>query len=217
MSQVKGSITRSTMSLVYRIEDFQLEKLLGKGAFADAYEATHSRSGRVVAVKCIHKNRLSHESMKYAYNEKELLGKLQHPGLVRFYCSFQNEGYLFLVMELCSNDTLRHLLKQPGQLPENYVKLLAAELVEVISYLHENCIIYRDLKPENVGIDSEGHVKLLDLGLSKEARRSNSICGSYHYLAPEMISRGEHSFGLDWYMLGVLLYEMMTGVKPFLG
>jgi len=62
--------------------------------------------------------------------------------------------------------------------------------VEVIGYLHDNCIIYRDLKPENVGIDSEGHLKLLDMGLSKEARRSDTICGSYEYLAPEMISRG---------------------------
>jgi|JI6StandDraft_1071083.scaffolds.fasta_scaffold36489_5 serine/threonine protein kinase len=208
---------RSINSLSYKLDDFRLERLLGGGAFADAYEVTHIKSGRVLALKCIHKNRMSHESLKYAYNEKELLAKLQHPNLIKFYCCFQNKGYLFLILELCPNGTLRDLLKRPTQLPESYIRLLVAELVEVLGFLHDNCVIYRDLKPENIGIDSEGHLKLLDLGLSKEARRSNSICGSYHYLAPEMVSGGEHSFGLDWYMLGITIYELITGTTPFKG
>jgi len=100
--------------------------MLGKGAFADVYEATHVRSGRVVALKCIHKNLMSHTALQYAYNEKKVLGELHHSGIVKFYCCFQNESYLFLALELCVNGTLRDLMRRPGQLPESYVRLLAA-------------------------------------------------------------------------------------------
>lgn len=119
------------------------------------YRVIHEQSGRELALKCVHKNRLTHDSLRYAYNEKDMLSRMSHNGLVKFYCCFQNSSYLFLVLELCSNDTLRELIsKRPGQLPESYIRLLIGELILVIGYLHSNCVIYRDLKPENIGIDA---------------------------------------------------------------
>lgn len=140
-------------------------------------------------MKCIHKSRLDHDISHYCYNEKELLAKLDHPCLIKLFCTFQNHNFLFMVMELCESNTLRELIQQPEILPENYVRLLAAELVEAIGYLHEKCVIYRDLKPENTGLGADGHIKLLDLGLAKEGLKANSLCGSHAYLAPEMIKR----------------------------
>lgn len=99
------------------------------------------------------------------------------------------------------------------------MKLYAAEIVLALGELHMNCIIFRDLKPSNVVIDREGHACLTDFGLSKsgldKGAKTRTFCGSLAYLAPEMLERKGHSFGIDWYLLGVMLYELVDGYPPY--
>jgi serine/threonine protein kinase len=215
---VRGSrftLTGSKFEKYSSLAEFDVLGLLGKGSFADVYEVVHRDSKRRLALKCIHKSRIDHDISHYCYNEKQLLAKLEHSSLVKLYCTFQNNNFLFMVMELCPCGTLRDLISQPVLLPEASLRLMACELVEVIGYLHGNCVIYRDLKPENTGLCLGGHIKLLDLGLAKEALKANTVCGSHAYLAPEIVRREEYSFAIDWYMLGLLIYELIAKKTPF--
>lgn len=114
---------------------------------------------------------------------------------------------------------MRKLLRRLGKLEENDARLYIAEILLAIQYLHKREIIFRDLKPDNIVIDSDGHCKLTDFGLSKEGIDDNysakSFCGSLAYLAPEMLERKGHGKSVDWYLLGVLLYEMLVGKTPY--
>lgn len=126
---------------------------------------------------------------------------------------------LYMILEYCPNGNLGDLLDRVNNLSEEHAKMYAAEIVLAIEELHKNDIIYRDLKPDNIVIDKDGHVKLTDFGLSKEGVKDDksamSFCGSTAYLAPEMIKRKGHGKSVDWYLLGVLIYEMLSGVPPF--
>lgn len=114
---------------------------------------------------------------------------------------------------------MRKLLRRLGKLEENEARLYIAEILLAIQYLHKREIIFRDLKPDNIVIDNDGHCKLTDFGLSKEGIDDNysakSFCGSLAYLAPEMLERKGHGKSVDWYLLGVLLYEMLVGKTPY--
>ncbi|EGR31064.1 protein kinase domain protein [Ichthyophthirius multifiliis] len=122
-------------------------------------------------------------------------------------------------MDYCSGGDLDHLLMKQGKLSINVVKIYVSELVLAIETLHKNNIIYRDLKPSNVVIDNEGHVLITDFGLAKQGINqqyvTKSFCGSPAYLPPEMLTKNGHTLSLDWYLLGVLMYELLTGMPPF--
>lgn len=118
-------------------------------------------------------------------------------------------------MDYCPGGDMLKLIKAQGTLQENVVKNYAAEITLALEALHKAEIIYRDLKPGNVIFDKNGHACLTDFGLSKEASLSHSFCGSTAYLAPEMLWRRGHTKVLDWYLLGVLIYECLTGRPPF--
>ena len=111
------------------------------------------------------------------------------------------------------------LLRRKGKMEESLVKVYIAEIILAIQYLHKREIIFRDLKPDNIVIDAEGHCNLTDFGLSKEGNfdniSANSFCGSLAYLAPEMLTRQGHGKSVDWYLLGVLTYEMLVGKTPY--
>ena len=122
-------------------------------------------------------------------------------------------------MEYCPGGDLGKLLRKQGKLDEATAKVYIAEILLSIQYLHKREIIFRDLKPDNVVLDSDGHCKLTDFGLSKEGIIDNisarSFCGSLAYLAPEILAANGHGKSVDWYLLGVLLYEMLTGRTPY--
>lgn len=134
--------------------------------------------------------------------------------------SFQNEKKLFIILEYCSCGNLTRILsKKGGRLSETQAKIYICEIILAIKHLHMNNILYRDLKPENILIGSDGHIKLTDFGLSKEIvedyYNSNSFCGSHAYLAPEMLENKPHGKSIDWYGIGVVLYEFLVGVPPY--
>ena len=122
-------------------------------------------------------------------------------------------------MEYCPGSDLGNQIKIKNKIPESEARLYLAEIVVALEYLHKNKIIYRDLKPENVVLDANGHVKLIDFGLCKdnmgETDQSRSVVGSICYLAPEVLKRTGHTKSVDWYLCGVLLYEMLVGIPPF--
>jgi serum/glucocorticoid-regulated kinase 2 len=140
------------------------------------------------------------------------------PFLVRFYYSFQNEKKLFFVLEYCPGGELFNLIQSKGKLGEAQTRFYACQIVLAIEALHKNNIIYRDLKPENVLLDQDGYIKITDFGLSKTNVIQNdakSICGTPEYLAPEVVSMLKYGKPVDWWTLGCIIFEMVTGLPPF--
>jgi len=152
--------------------------------------------------------------------ERNIMLKLsEHPFLAKLRYAFQTEEHIHFVMDYYGGGELFWHLHRAGKLNSDRARFYASELLLAISFLHENDVIYRDIKPENVLIDSEGHVALVDFGLAKEqvevGQMSFSLCGTPEYLAPEVLDRSGHGRSADWWSFGVLLYEMLHGLPPF--
>ncbi len=151
--------------------------------------------------------------------ERRILESLSHPFLIKMHWAFQSEEYLHLVLDFCPGGELFFHLSRFGKFPENVARFYFAEILLGLEYLHSRNIFYRDLKPENILIDLDGHIKITDFGLSKDnfsqRDRSSSFCGSPEYMSPEMLTNKKHDRNVDFYSLGALLYEMLTGLPPF--
>ena len=171
-------------------------------------------------MKVLRKDKMiAHNLIKYAVVEKNVLSQTHHPFIVKLKYSFQTSTKLFLLLEYCPNGDLgKHLLFEK-RFSEQRAKFYICEVLLALENLHKRDIIFRDLKPDNVVLDEKGHCKLTDFGLSKEevndSKYAQSFCGSIAYLAPEMLKKQGHGKAVDWYLLGVLLYEMLVGVTPF--
>ena len=152
-------------------------------------------------------------------SERDVLSVTKHPFIVGLNFAFQTAEKLFLLLDYCPGGDMGHLLLQEKRFSEERARIYLAEVLLALEDLHSRNIIFRDLKPDNVVIDAEGHALLTDFGLSKTGVEDNkdtrSFCGSVAYLAPEMLKRTGHNRTVDWYLLGVLLYEMLVGVPPY--
>jgi serine/threonine protein kinase len=152
--------------------------------------------------------------------ERKVLAKVDHPFIMRLHFAFQNNEKLFLVLDYCAGGELFFHLSRHRRFPEHYTRFYSAELLLALGHLHSHGIIYRDLKPENVLLDSDGHVKLGDFGLAKAGiqhpyKGATSLCGTPEYMAPEILQQKGHGFCVDYWGLGMLTYEMMTGLPPW--
>ena len=203
------------------LNNFIIHSLLGKGSFGDVYLIEKKDNNILYAMKVLNKQKVFNDNLKrYAITERNVLSAIDHPFVVKLRYAFQNSEYLFLIMDYYPGGDLGTYLMDEGTFTEKKAKIYIAEIVLALEELHKNDIIFRDLKPENVMVDAEGHVALIDFGLSKERVVHNdtgakSFCGSVAYLAPEMIRKLGHGKAIDWYLLGVVLYEMLFGVPPF--
>ena len=193
---------------------------LGKGSFGEVYLVQKINTKEKFAMKVLRKERIMGQNLlRYAIAERNVLSLSNHPFIVKLNFAFQTSSKLFLILEYCSNgDLAKHLLFEK-RFSEERAKFYICEVLLALENLHQRDIIFRDLKPDNVVLDEEGHCKLTDFGLSKEGVTENqsasSFCGSVAYLAPEMIKKQGHGKAVDWYLLGVLLYEMLVGITPF--
>ena len=194
--------------------------LLGKGSFGEVYLVRKTNTNVKYAMKVLRKERIMGQNLlKYAIAERNILSLIHHPFIVKLNFAFQTSTKLFLVLEYCPNgDLAKHLLIEK-RFCEKRAKYYLCEILLALEYLHKKDVIFRDLKPDNIVLDEEGHCKLTDFGLSKEGvkedQAAQSFCGSLAYLAPEMLKKKGHGKAVDWYLLGVLFYEMLIGVTPF--
>jgi serine/threonine protein kinase len=143
---------------------------------------------------------------------------IDHPFLMKMYWAFQTETKLYFVMDYLRGGELFFHLKNERRFPESRAQMYAAEILMALGELHRHMIIYRDLKPENILLDNQGHLRLTDFGLSKrytEGEQAQTFCGTPEYLAPEIVLGVGHSKEVDWWSLGILLYEMIVGLPPF--
>lgn len=142
-----------------------------------------------------------------------------HPFIVKLNYAFQTTSELFLILQYCPGGDLSEYLQIEKRFNEYKSRIYVCEILLALEELHKNGIIYRDLKPDNIVLDDKGHALLTDFGLSKEGVQdynlTKSFCGSYAYLAPEMVQKVGHGQAVDWYLLGVILYEMLVGIPPY--
>ena len=201
-------------------QSFVAHRLLGKGSFGEVYLVQKIGTTQLYAMKIVKKAKiLSQNLIKYSLTERRVLSEVRHPFIVRLHFAFQATSRLFLVLDYCPGGDLSDYLRRERKFTEERAKMYIMEILLALEYLHKKDIIFRDLKPDNVVLDEDGHALLTDFGLSKEGVYDNqgakSFCGSLAYLAPEMIKRTGHGKSVDWYLLGVLLYEMLVGVPPY--
>ncbi|CAJ1340984.1 unnamed protein product [Effrenium voratum] len=198
---------------------FELVKLLGRGSFGEVFQVRHKRNSKVYAMKVLQKSRImSSNLLRYAVTERNILAYIRHPYIVSLHYAFQTPSHLVLVLQYCPRGNLQQLITREKRLGDELSRLYTAEILLALIHLHERHTVFRDLKPDNVVIDEEHHALLTDFGLSKEGvgqRGTKSFCGSVAFLAPEILLRKGHNHTVDIYNLGVLLYDMLTGLPPF--
>ena len=212
-----GSLGKKTK---FSMEDFTIIRVLGKGAFGKVMLVRCKDDNVIYAMKSLSKQQLLEKNeVTHTKTERKALESTHHPYLVHLRFAFQSPTKLYLVMDYCNGGELFFHLKQSGRFDEPRARLYASEILSAIHHLHKNKIIYRDLKPENVLLDSEGHVRITDFGLAKDAMDANdkthTFCGTPDYLAPEIIKGAGHGRGVDWWSLGTMIYEMLGGLPPF--
>uniref|UniRef100_H3CXH3 non-specific serine/threonine protein kinase n=1 Tax=Tetraodon nigroviridis TaxID=99883 RepID=H3CXH3_TETNG len=217
--------------------DFETIKLISNGAYGAVYLVRHKETRQRFAMKKINRqNLVLRNQIQQAFVERDILTFAENPFVVSMFCSFETRRHLCMVMEYVEGGDCANLLKNMGPLPVEMSRMYFAETVLALEYLHNYGIVHRDLKPDNLLITSMGHIKLTDFGLSKiglmnmttnlyeghmekDTREfvDKQVCGTPEYIAPEVILRQGYGKPVDWWAMGVILYEFLVGCVPFFG
>ncbi|XP_017754208.1 PREDICTED: microtubule-associated serine/threonine-protein kinase 3 isoform X4 [Eufriesea mexicana] len=217
--------------------DYEVSKLISNGAYGAVYLVKEKNTRQRFAMKKINKNNLMlRNQVEQVFAERDIMSFTDNPFVVSMYCSFETKKHLCLVMEYVEGGDCANLLKNIGPLPPDMARFYFAETVLAVEYLHSYGIVHRDLKPDNLLITALGHIKLTDFGLSKMGLMSlatnlyegyidrdtrqfsdKQVFGTPEYIAPEVILRQGYGKPVDWWSMGIILYEFLIGCVPFFG
>lgn len=199
------------------LSSFELKATLGTGSFGRVRLVRYANE--YFAMKMLRKTRVVEMKQENHIKwEQKILSSIRHPFIVNLEATFQDKYFLYLVLELVSGGEFFTLLKRAGKLQLPHCAFYASQIVLVFQFLHHNRIVYRDLKPENLLISVDGYLRLTDFGFAKrldKPYRTWTLCGTPEYIAPEILLNRGHSFSVDWWALGILLFEMFSGNPPF--
>mmetsp|Transcript_16728 Transcript_16728/g.32519 ORF Transcript_16728/g.32519 Transcript_16728/m.32519 type:complete len:335 (-) Transcript_16728:444-1448(-) len=212
--------------MTLNLEDFDLGVTLGTGSFGRVRFATYKSNPQVsCAIKMLKKNEVVRlQQVDHMLQEKSILesiskgsdGLSRHPFIVNLFATFQDECFLYMVLEYVNGGEFFTHLRRVGQLDNNAAKFYAATVTLIFEHLHSDDIIYRDLKPENLLLDHQGFMKITDFGFAKKVLfKTYTLCGTPEYISPETLLNKGHGKGVDWWTLGILIFEMLAGQPPF--
>ncbi|MCJ1412994.1 camp-dependent protein kinase catalytic subunit [Ptychographa xylographoides] len=209
-------VIRSTKGK-YTLTDFTMQRTLGTGSFGRVHLVQSKHNQRFYAVKVLKKQQVvKMKQVEHTNDERRMLQRVKHPFLVTLWGTFQDSKNLYMVMDFVEGGELFSLLRKSQRFPNPVAKFYAAEVTLALDYLHSMHIIYRDLKPENLLLDRHGHLKITDFGFAKEVPDITwTLCGTPDYLAPEVVASKGYNKSVDWWSLGILIFEMLCGFTPF--
>ncbi|KAL5504660.1 TPK2 [Sanghuangporus vaninii] len=201
----------------YSLNDFSLMRTVGTGSFGRVHLVRSKHNLRFYAIKVLNKDKVVRtKQVQHTNNERALLEVTMHPFIVNLWGTFQDSRNLYMVMDFVPGGELFTLLRRSNRFPDPVAKFYAAEVALALNHLHTMNIIYRDLKPENVLLNHDGHIKIADFGFAKLCPNMTwTLCGTPDYLAPEIVQQQRYNKSVDWYALGVLIFEMLSGLPPY--
>jgi hypothetical protein len=214
-----GAENAGTGTLQLALEDLDIGRTLGIGAFGRVklVKVKSDPTGPTYALKCQSKKAIVENGLQdHVMNEKNIMGELDHPFILKYFCSMKDDRYIYFVLELLLGGELFTFLRNETQFSESWSRFYSASVLMAFCQIHGRKIAYRDLKPENLVMDAEGFLKVVDFGLAKVVSgKTWTLCGTPDYLAPEIILNEGHDLAVDYWALGVLIYEMTAGMPPF--
>ena len=199
---------------------FHFSYVIGKGGFGKVWKVFHKKTKKQFAMKEMQKMRVVHKrSVNSVMNEMKLLLMMRHPFLVNIYYAFQDRENLYLAMDLMLGGDLRYHICKRKRFSENETKFFVACILTGLEYIHSNGVIHRDIKPENIVFDTKGYLKITDFGIARiwQPDNASETSGTPGYMAPEVITRQNHTFDADFFAVGVITYEIMIGKRPYVG